>query len=280
MSTIPAPLLAHYAQGSTTLAQALKITRTDGQVFAFTSAVADVLLGGVLHQAGPGLNISEIVTSAGLAVDNLELNTLDDGSTFSRADVLGGRWRNAAFVISEYNYNAPADGVNTQLTGTLGEVYLRRGMVTAELRGLQQWLQQPIGNVSSKTCRARLGDSLCTVNLATYTVTGALTSVASNQVFTDSSRAEAADYFAEGILTFTSGANLGLSQKVKAHATGGVLTMSLPLFANVLVGDTYSLVAGCRKRLAEDCATKFANVLNFQGEPHLPGLDQMTRPAT
>lgn len=277
-STIPINVAAHYALGTHTLAWAFKVTRTDGQVFAFTGAVRDVRLGGVLHESAPGLDVSTLALAAGLAVDNLELVTLDDGSTFTRRDVLAGVWRNAAFTISRYNHAAPADGQDVRLAGTVGNVTLQRGHVVAELRGLQQYLQQPVGNVSSKTCRARLGDSLCGVNLATYTVTGTLTGATSSQVFTDSARAEAADYFAEGVFTFTSGDNAGLSQKVKTHATGGVFTVSLPFLSPVQPGDTYTVHAGCRKRLAEDCVAKFSNVLNFQGEPHLPGIDQLTSP--
>ena len=73
--------------------------------------------------------------------------------------------------------------------------------VTAELRGLQQYLQQPIGSVSSKTCRARLGDALCTKVLTSFTFTGSVTTATSAQVFTDSTKAQAAEYFNEGLLT-------------------------------------------------------------------------------
>jgi hypothetical protein len=33
----------------------------------------------------------------------------------------------------------------------------------------------------------------------------------------------------EGVLTFTTGANAGLSQKVRSHAAGGVVTLVLPM---------------------------------------------------
>jgi hypothetical protein len=46
----------------------------------------------------------------------------------------------------------------------------------------------------------------------------------------------------------------------------------------IQIGDTFSAVAGCQKRLAEDCGTKFSNVVNFGGEPHLPGIDALTSP--
>ena len=277
MKTLPTALATHYAGGTTTLADLLKITRKDGQVFAFTSASTDVTISGQLYTSAQGLDISSLEVTAGLAVDNLELTTLDDGTIFSRVEVLSGVWRNADFVISRYNWASPSDGVEIRMVGTVGEVHLKRGSITAELRGLQQYLQQPIGSVTSKTCRARLGDSLCRVVLTGYTFTGSVTASASQQVFTDSTKAQSADYFAEGIVTFTSGVNAGLSQKVKTF-TGGVFTLALPMLQTIAPGTTFTVVAGCRKRL-EDCSSKFGNVLNFQGEPHLPGVDQITAPA-
>jgi len=277
LKTLPSALATHVALGTTTLAHILKITRLDGQVFAFTSADEDVTISGVAYLSTPGLDVSSVAVSSGLNVDNLELTTLDDGTTFNKVDVLGGVWRNAAFVISRYNFNSPADGVETLMAGTVGEVQLKRGSIVAELRGLQQYLQQSVGSVTSKTCRARLGDSLCTVALAGYTVTGSVTSVTNNQIFTDTAATQAADWFAEGVLTFTSGNCTGLQQKVKAFSAGQ-FTLSLPMLQNILMGDTYTVYAGCRKRLAEDCAGKFNNVINFQGEPHLPGVDQLSKP--
>ncbi len=280
MKSLPSALATHVALGTTSLGYLLKVTRAapDSQVFAFTSADADVTLSSVLYKAAPGLDVSSIALSAGSAVDNLELTTLDDGSTFTRADVLGGLWRNAVFTLSRYNFASPSDGVETIMAGVLGEVRYMRNSLAVELRGLQQFLQQPLGNVSSKTCRARLGDTLCTKALGPFTATATVTSVTSNQIFTASSLAQAADYFGEGVLTWTSGPNINLVQKVKTHDTGGVLTLSLAMFQAVAIGHTFSIVAGCRKRMAEDCITKFANVLNFQGEPHLPGIDAVSKP--
>lgn len=281
MNTPPTALATHLAAGTTTLAHLLKITRAapDSQVFAFTSADADDTLDGVLYRSTPGLDVTSITLEAGGAVDNLELTTLDDGTVFSRADVLGGLWRNATFVLGRYNWASPGDGVQTIMAGVLGEVRYLRNSLTVELRGLQQFLQQPVGSVSSETCRARLGDTLCTKALGPLTFAATVTSVTSNQVFTATALTQAADYFGEGILTWTSGPSIHLSQKVKTHATGGVLTLSLPMFQDVAIGHTFSVVAGCRKRLAEDCITKFNNVLNFQGEPHLPGIDAVSKPA-
>lgn len=271
-------LASHYAGGDLTLAYGLKITRKDGQVFAFTSHNRSQTIGGVHYEASQGLDVSGIATSAGLEVDNLELSTTDDGSLFTRAQILGGLWQGAAFVCFRYNWTAISQGVDYLAAGTIGAVSLKAGRVVAEFRGLQQYLQQPIGSVSTKTCRARLGDAMCTVALGPFTHSGTVTSVTSRLIFKASALAQASDYFGEGEVKWLTGANAGLFAKVRAHtnSTGALLTLMIEMPADIQVGDTFTGIAGCRKRLDEDCITKFSNVLNFQGEPHRPGVDQIT----
>lgn len=284
MKTLASALQAHYDNGSVSLAVGLVVTRSDAQVFRWTSHDRDVTIGGNVYSAGPGLDATTIVTTAGLAVDNLELRILYDDDVITRADILAGLWDNAEFSIIEFNWRTPTDGTNTLLTGTLGEVQVGRTTgYTVELRSLKQALQQPVGSVLQRTCRYRFAsqsmpDGLCMLNPATYTVTGTITSAASNQVFTDTGRTEADDYFGEGILTFTSGENSGYRQRVKTYAAD-VFTLALPMPFTVQVGDTYSVIAGCRKRFEEDCRDKFSNELNFGGEPHGDGIDKLTAAA-
>jgi len=278
MKTLPSALAAHIATRNTTLATALKITRADGAVFAFTTHDIDDLVGGVTYLAKPGLAASDIVIAANAAVGNLQLSTLHDGSVFTTADILGGKWRNAAFTIFRYNWASISDGIDTLLSGTLGEFTLLRNSVTAELRDFRQYLQQSVGDASSKTCRARLGDARCKKDVTAFTYTGAITSVTNEQTFADSSRTEAAQWFNEGEIVFTSGNNNGLSAKIKTFAAGGHFGVAIPLVLPVLPGDTYRAVAGCMKRVDEDCHTKFNNVLNFVGEPHRKGMNDLTAP--
>ena len=273
--SIDTDLLAHYQGSATTVAWAIKITRTDAEVFGWTSADKDATISSVDYLSAPGLDVASFATSAGLAVDNTEITILPDDAIITRADILAGRWDNAEYVLFRYNWADLTDGIEVRSVGNLGEVQPKSGAYVAELRGLQQYLQQPIGSASTKTCRARLGDSMCGVDLGPWTETGTITGVTSKQVFTDSSRAEADDYFGEGLLTWTGGLNDGLTQKVKTYASD-TFTLALPMIFDVQVGDTYSVIAGCRKRVDEDCVTKFDNVLNFQGEPHRPTVDDLT----
>jgi uncharacterized phage protein (TIGR02218 family) len=288
LKVLPAALQTHVALQTTSLAYGLKITREDGTIYGFTSHESDDEISGVTYQASPGVDVSSIVSSAGLQVGNLELTTLDDGEVFTTEDILGHRWRNAAFTLFRYNWESLSDGVETLIVGTLGEIEIRQSQLVIELRDLRQYLQHPVGSPSTKTCRYRLGDSRCTINLATspntFTVTGSVTSVTSKQVFIDSSRSEAARWFEGGILTWTSGNNTGLSMPVKTFEdaqspTVKQFTLFFPMIQAIQVGDTYSVTAGCDKTL-ETCISKFSNQLNFGGEPHRPMLDDLTQAPT
>ena len=274
MKTYAANYTAHVATRSTTLATALKITREDGTVYGFTTHDVDDVVSGVTYLGNPGLDASDIVIAANAAVGNLELTTLHDGTTFTTSDIFGGVWRNADFIIFRYNWADLTGGIDTLLAGTLGEVMIKQNTVVAELRDLRQYLQQSVGDASSKTCRARLGDARCTKDLTAFTYTGTLTGATSNQVFRDSARTEAVNWF-EGEITWTGGANAGRSAKVKSYALDGTFTLALPMVGLVAIGDTYSAIKGCRKRL-EDCI-ELDNVINFVGEPHRKGINDLMK---
>lgn len=80
-------------------------------------------------------------------------------------------------------------------------------------------------------------------------------------------------YFDGGVITFTSGLNNGLSMEVTSYTTGQMVLVQ-PMPYAVAVGDTYSLIAGCDKTFPT-CRDRFANVLNFRGEPYVPGVDSI-----
>lgn len=277
MKTIDAGEQILLSRGMATLASGLKLVRRDGLTLGFTSHNRDRTVDGQLYEAGPGLMLTSLSGAEGFAVDDQELSTLDDGSVFSTAEIFNGLWRGARFWIIRYNW-VTGVLVETLMAGTLGEISVRRSTLVIELRGLQQYLQQGIGALSTKTCRNRLGDARCGLDLAPFTFTGTVTSSAGNATFTASGLTQDPDYFGEGLIEWLTGGNAGMQSKVRTHATGGVITMCFPGFAPIEVGDTFEIVAGCRKRLQEDCRDKFDRVLFFRGEPHRGSIDQLTKP--
>jgi uncharacterized phage protein (TIGR02218 family) len=283
----------------------LFLVRRDGQAFGFTSLDKGSILDvrpwwdGTGAEAfaldhKQGLMVSDLVTTAGLEVENAEITTLDDGSFFQREDLLKGLWRGAEFWVFKYDYTAAVSvaDVEVLMRGTVGESGLNLGTITIELRGITQALQQPIGQVTQPTCRNTLGDSRCKVNLASWTHSLTVTEVDPTKPrlrFKCASATQDADYFGNGPVLWTGGENSGV-ESLTASFEDGWFVLALSLLDDVEVGDTLTAIAGCRKRhtmklnangngwtlIVSDCRTKFNNILNFNGEPHVPTTDQLT----
>lgn len=227
---------------------------------------------GVTYLAATGFTPTAIASTGTLSVDNLDVEGMLDASAITEADLLAGKYDFAEIEIFMVNYADLSQGTLKLRRGWLGEVKLEHHRFVAEVRGLTQKLSQTIGVLYSPSCRAQLGDAKCKVNLAAHTVTGSVTIATSNQVFKDTARVEAAGLFTSGLITFTSGANNGLSMEVKEFASA-TITLALPMPYAITVGAAYSLIKGCDKTLAT-CKARFNNVANFRGEPHVPGFDR------
>ncbi len=103
------------------------------------------------------------------------------------------------------------------------------------------------------------------------TQTGTATSVstANKRIFIDSTKTSAAaDFFTGGLLTFTGGLNIGRSMEVKKYTNStGQFELVLPVAFVIATSDSFSVQAGCFKRVLEDCRNRFGNTHNFRGEP-------------
>lgn len=273
MKSISSELAAHIADEVTTLATCWRVVRRDGAVMGFTTHDRPLVIDDVTYRASSGFSPSAIAASNALSVDNLDVAGALSSSAISEVDLRDGRFDFAAIEIFQVNWTDLSQGKLLLASGSLGEVSMDGARFTAEIRGLAQRLQQPAGEAYSPECRADLGDARCKVNLAGFTVTGAATSVTSTRAFADSARAEADGWFDYGLLTWTTGANAGSSVEVKSFASG-VFTLFDAMPSAIQPGDAYNANAGCDKRVAT-CKAKFDNVLNFRGEPFVPGPDSM-----
>ncbi len=79
---------------------------------------------------------------------------------------------------------------------------------------------------------------------------------------------------AGGRLRWIGGGNSGLSERIVAGDADGVVLARVPVFDGV--GALVEVGEGCDGTLGT-CRDRFGNVANFRGEPHLPGIDLLTR---
>lgn len=287
MKTLSSDFQAHLATGTTTLAWCWRLNCVNGAHFGFTDHDRDLAFDGTTFEAASGFTASEIKDSVGLATDNLDVEGALSSETLNEDDLAAGLFDGARIEIWRVNWQDTAQRVLMR-AGTLGEVSRAAGAFTAEIRGLAQDLQTPKGRLYQYACDAELGDAYCTVDVTspTFQTTGTIASVTSLRLFAVSlADAFADDWFSRGRITFTSGANSGLTEVVRRQsASAGLIQLELwqPIARDIAIGDTFTLTAGCDKRFAT-CKAKFDNALNFRGFPYIPGSDLLTtiaRPST
>lgn len=273
MRTASAGMNAHIAGEVTNLAICWKLALVSGTVLGFTDNTTDLTFESQLYKAATGFSPTSIETKDAYSVDNLDVAGILDSSGLTEADIMAGIYDFAEIEIFMVNVTDLTQGKIIHRRGWLGEVTLKNGQFIAEVRGLAQKLQQNIGEIYTPTCRAVFGDTRCKINSATYSVTGTVNTVTSRQIFICNSMAQAAGYFSGGEVKWLTGANAGRRMEIKEFANKQ-FTLALPMPNAIAASDTFKAIAGCDKTFFS-CYSKFANAVNFRGEPYVPGMDKM-----
>ena len=270
---------AHLTSGLTTLARCWAITRADVVQYGFTDHDMSIEFEGITFRADTGLSAVALQQSTGLSVDNTE--AVGGLSAFSvrEADIEAGRFDGAEVLAWMVNWADP-DTRWLQFRGSIGELRRSGGAFHAELRGLTQALNRPLGRVYQKPCSAVLSDNNCRFAMSTsgYTETLAVAKVDGAQVFSwpDLNDFEPG-WFARGRLVVVDGPAAGLWGQIKHDRfRDGLRVVELwePVRGDIAIGDIVRLEAGCDKRM-ETCRLKFNNFTNFQGFPDVPDEDWM-----
>ena len=262
-------LLAHARTGLTTLCYAWAIQRRDGVTLAFTDHDRPLAFDGLAFRADSGLSAGALAQSTGLSVDNTEALGALSHDAIREDEIEQGRFDGADVRCWRVIFR-----------GSIGEMQRAGGAFRAELRGLTEALNRPMGRVFQKPCTAVLGDAACGFDLATagYAVTLAAKDHDDGRVFRwDGIGGFEDGWFARGRLEVLDGPAAGLWGIIKHdRALNGQREVELwePIRGMIASGHQLRLTAGCDKRQAT-CRLKFNNLLNFRGFPDLPSTDWM-----
>lgn len=275
MREIPAGLQAHLDGEATTLCNAWRVTRRDGVVMGFTDHDRDLSFGGLAYLAASGFEASEMEDGNGLSAEGGDVSGGFSADAIRAEDLSAGRYDGAKVEVFTVNWQDPSQRLLLR-TAELGEVRREGGLFRVELRRLTHRLDQMRGRIYARQCDAVFGDARCGMDLAAYKAVATVTAVRDDMHVEVSGLSGFAErFFRYGVLSFTSGAAKGLSADVEDHRRlegADELTLWLPMAAEIAVGDTLEVTAGCDKRFST-CKAKFGNGLNFQGFPHIPGSD-------
>lgn len=259
----------------TSIALCWRLDRRDGVAMGFTSHDRDILVDGLDYLAAPGMLPSAISLSDGFEVDTLDVSGALTSDAINEEDLAAGRWDGASVRLFAVDWEQPEAGTLPLARGELGDIGIRDGAFTAELRGPTALLEQPAVELTSPECRAELGDRRCGVDLAGRTRFVRVTEVVDEVTVRVSGPEPAPNSYGYGRLRWIEGTNSGLSSQVLSSEEDLIMLREPPVFA-MAAGVLVELVEGCDKGFGT-CRNRFANAGNFRGEPHLPGADLLTR---
>lgn len=244
-----------------------------GPTVYLTDHVRDLVIGANTYKTDSGYQFTGLATESNMSPGVLDLSGIAGLAGIDYDTIASGVFDNARVYVFATTWRTPTVDEEPLGLAFLGKTTLQDDRYTAEMMMSVDALNQSTGHTYTPSCQKRFGGQEfagCKVALGPITVTGTITSVTSTSEFRDSARTEVADYFGEGTIAFTSGANAGLKPlEVKTHAADGTLTLHAPCHYPVAIGDAYSLIPGCRKRI-EDCRDKWSNIVNFGGFSYVP----------
>jgi uncharacterized phage protein (TIGR02218 family) len=259
------------------------IIRVDGLRLGFTSLDMPFVIGGVTYQPFTGFDAGAAQQSGDLnRTDSQQLVGILDRFGISKADLISGIY-DYAYVrrfLVDYSNLPSSLSLNPPKHLELPGGYLaesKRNNLGYEIKVKDKLskLDNQIGTVTTKTCRANLGDDRCRKDLTNpldnFTFNLSISAVESRRVFTIDGNF-APKYFDRGRLKFTSGANEGLHFDIGFLVGKKIILSPVAAPFPIAVGDTVTAIAGCAKtKLA--CITRFRNFHNFVGEPDIPTTD-------
>lgn len=250
----------------------LRVECLNGTTIRLTRYPYDLAMSnGQVYVSAAGADFSTAVSETSFSSSSVDLEGFVGLAGIGRDDIASGVFSGATCKAFKTSFLSPVEDEESVDRAIMGRTTLEDDGYRIELMGIVDLLSQPVIDSVSPMCRNMFGGQEyggCKVNLAAITVTGSITSVTSPLVIVDTSRSEAADYFGAGVIRFTSGDNAGLADIRIDGFSSGVLTLANSPYYPIIIGTTYELEPGCRKRL-EDCQ-RHNNVARMKAYLHVP----------
>lgn len=249
------------------LALCIRLTRRDGIAHGFTTADVSLFRDGLVFDATAGLDVSAIVLADAGTPHLLELSLPLEAGWSLGADISNGALDEATVTVQIYDRDRRDVAPVILVDGLVGEGSLVGDRYTIEVARRHGDLAGPPTIRTSPECRARLGDTRCGVPLRKYTELVRVLARPDDRRIELPPRAYGPSALLNGrvrVIEPKSG-----STEYRIVSNDGVV-VTLDRSHSAVAGDLVEIRPGCDKRLAT-CVEIFDNVLNFRGEPHLPG---------
>lgn len=270
------------------IADLLTITQANGTITRLTNADFDVVANTFTFlSSGPKFARGRTKIVLGIVVDTMPLSIMPDP-----AQLLGGvPWPQAAaagaldgarILLERAHMPVWGDtsvGTVILFSGRVSEINPSRNEVAMVVKSDLEMLDiQMPRNTFQPYCVHTLYDSGCTLLKSAFVVAGVVTAGSTAASILASALTQATGYFDLGTMTFTGGANNGVTRNVRSYTNAAGVKTIIPMVAFKFApanGDTFNIYPGCDKVQAT-CSTKFANLAHYRGYPYVPAPESAT----
>ncbi len=246
--------------------------RENGGFWAFSNSDIDITIGKKKYIATPSIDVQVTENKLGLGEDNTVINTLIDSEIIKKDDIDRGVFVGAVVRGYSYDLNEPSKSPKIIFNGLISEVQTDEIASRFELNFAFDKLNHVMGRAYHRTCDARLGDKRCGVdiNSSKYQFETKVLEINSSDILVRNPNEVPSDIFQNGFLILGD-AVLPIRQD-DSNSHSRRLSFWNPVSHEIEIGQEVTLQMGCDYSL-NCCKTRFSNVKNFCGFPHIPNDD-------
>ena len=269
-----------------------RIERKDGTIygystndveFDYTMTTNPDAYGSITFKPVSSFNPSDMRSSAGSSVDNIEVLGAINLGEVAEDDIEAGLFADAEILIFRVDPTNLADGEMIEKRGFIGDITYQEGVYNFEILALSSRLKRNVGLVTTPLCRIQqFCNAQCKLTESTYTHNF------DNDAYTAYTEIITGDFnpalgpalsrFAKGNVVI----NLGMAGEVRREIkeiTGSPGSYEILLheyFSFDIAAGSIDIVEGC-DRTSATCQS-LSNMINFRGENLLPTNEVILTP--
>lgn len=254
---------------------AVDIMRIDETEFHLAEVCEPMDIDGFTYEPAEGLELASIATqmNGGATSLDIKLAAAAAGTLISREDVRDGVFDDARVRISLFDLRAPESGLGLVFAGSIRQVeFTDYGLVTFDCAGILNDAVALAVEHRTPTCRNEFGDERCGVDLEALGISTTVAAAGGFGITVADVGGQPSDYFKLGLAEITSGAGAGRFYELREQ-TGTSLLTYIPLDVALDPGDTLTLFPGCDLTNGPRGCLRWANCINQQADPFVPGQD-------
>jgi uncharacterized phage protein (TIGR02218 family) len=253
---------------------AIEIIRLDETEFHLAEVCEATEIDGVTYEPAEGLEVASIATEMNGGTTSLDLKVAAaaTGTLINREDLRDGVFDKARVRISLFELKQDS-GLGVLFVGSIRQVeFTDYGAATFDCVGILDDAIALAVEHRTPTCRNEFGDDRCGVDLEPLGVATTVSSAGGFDINVAGVGGQPDDYFKLGLAEITSGPGAGRFYELREQ-TGTALLTYIPLDIALEPGDTLTLFPGCDLTNGPLGCLRWANCINQQADPFVPGQD-------